>query len=167
MDYILRQKAGGSNLNIFIIKQLPFPLPSYFHEPTGWATDTSRIEWIRSRLLELTYTAWDIEDFASDLDYNGPPFQFDENRRFLLRCELDAAFFHLYGIDRGNVEYIMETFPIVKRKDEERYGDYLTKFVILEIYDDMEKAMRTGELYKTRLDPPPADPRVAHPPEGR
>jgi hypothetical protein len=25
-----------------------------------------------------------------------PPFRWDEDRRFLLRAELDAAFFHLY-----------------------------------------------------------------------
>ena len=34
-----------------------------------------------------------------------------------MRAELDAAFFHLYGIEREDVDYIMETFPIVKRKD--------------------------------------------------
>jgi len=35
--------------------------------------------------------------------------------------------------------------------------------VILEIYDEMAQAMRTGVPYQTRLNPPPADPRVAHP----
>ena len=33
-----------------------------------------------------------------------------------MRAELDAAFFHLYGIERDDVDYIMETFPIVKRR---------------------------------------------------
>lgn len=33
----------------------------------------------------------------------------------------------------------------------------------LEIYDAMAEAARTGTPYQTRLDPPPADPRVAHP----
>ena len=33
-----------------------------------------------------------------------------------MRAELDAAFFHLYGIDRDDVDYIMETFPIVKKQ---------------------------------------------------
>ncbi len=56
----------------------------------------------------------------------------------------------------------METFPIVKRKDEAKYGEYRTKRVILEIYDEMTEAIRTGKPYQTRLDPPPADPRVAH-----
>ncbi|MGH7600205.1 MAG: hypothetical protein ACREOI_27945 [bacterium] len=60
------------------------------------------------------------------------------------------------------MDYIMETFPIVKRKDEQKHGEYRTKRVILEIYDAMTEAIRTGKPYQTRLDPPPADPRVAH-----
>ncbi len=59
---------------------------------------------------------------------------------------------------RHAVDSIMKTFPIVKRKDEERHGEYRTKHVILEIYDEMAEAMRTGIPYKTRLDPPPSPP---------
>ena len=55
----------------------------------------------------------------------------------MIRCELDAAYFHLYGIERDDVDYIMETFPIVKRKDEAAHGCYRTKDTILEIYDEM------------------------------
>jgi hypothetical protein len=140
-------------------------------------------------VLELTFTAWDLEPFAQDCGWSGPPFRWDEGRRFLLRCELDAAFFHLYlpaeaGGDwqpaegetaeelarlkasfptpRHAVDYIMETFPIVKRKGEEKWGEYRTKRVILEIYDALAESIRTGQPYQTRLDPPPADPRVAH-----
>jgi len=57
----------------------------------------------------------------------------------------------------------MDTFPIVKRKDEAKHGGYRTKRVILEIYDAMRQAMDTGEPYQTLLDPPPADPRCCHP----
>ena len=63
------------------------------------------------------------------------------------------------------MDYIMETFPIVKRKDEKLYGEYRTKRVILEIYDEMRSAMETGEAYRTRLVPGPGDRAVAH--EGR
>ena len=49
------------------------------------------------RVLELLYTGWDLRDFRpADCGWDGPPFRWDEDRRFLLRCELDAAFFHLY-----------------------------------------------------------------------
>ena len=109
------------------------------------------------------YTAWDLEAFGRDCGYAGPPFRWDEARRFLLRCELDAAFFHLYGITRDDAAYILDTFPIVKRKDLATHGDYRTQRTILEIYDALSEATRTGQPYQTRLDPPPADPRVAHP----
>jgi hypothetical protein len=55
---------------------------------------------------------------AHDCGYDGPPCRWDEARCFLLRCELDAAYFHLYGIAHDDVDYIMDTFPIVRRKDE-------------------------------------------------
>jgi hypothetical protein len=54
--------------------------------------------------------------------------------------------------------YIMDTFPIVRRKDEEKHGEYRTKRVILEIYDEMAEAMRTGKPYQTSLAPPPGPP---------
>ncbi len=38
----------------------------------------------------------------------------------------------------------METFPIVKRKDEAKHAEYRTKLVILEMYDEMQRAMQTG-----------------------
>jgi hypothetical protein len=133
----------------------------------------------------LTYTAWDLTPFARDCGHDGPPFRWDDDRRFMLRCELDAAFFHLYipaeaygawrwvktetaedlaqvkasfPTPRDAVAYIMDTFPIVKRKDEEEWGDYRTKRVILEIYDAMAEAIRTGRPFQTLLDLPPGPP---------
>lgn len=76
--------------------------------------------------------------------------------------KLDAAFFHLYGLSRDDSDYVMDTFPIVRRNDEKARGEYRAKRVILEINDAMAEGTRTGRPYQTRLDPPPADPRVAH-----
>jgi Eco57I restriction-modification methylase len=146
LDYVVRQKNSGAHLKYFTVKQLPVLPPSAYR---NWST------WIRPRVLELTYTAWDMAPFARDLGDNGPPFRWDEDRRFLMRAELDAAFFHLYGIDRDDVDYIMETFPIVKRKDIAAHGTYRTKDKILEIYDAMAKAKSTGTDYKPQLSPPP------------
>jgi hypothetical protein len=68
----------------------------------------------------------------------------------------------LYGIERDDVDYIMDTFPIVRRKDEQRFGEYRTKRLILERYDAMAAAQAGGREYETPLDPPPGDPRAAH-----
>jgi hypothetical protein len=119
--------------------------------------------------MELIYTAWDMAPFAEDLrdtDTSGrvnPPFMWDEERRSWLRTELDAAIFHLYGIERDDIDYIMDTFPIVRRKDEAAYGEYRTKNRILQVYDALADATETGKQYKSVLDPAPGHgPR--HPP---
>jgi hypothetical protein len=66
-----------------------------------------------------------------------------------------AAYCHLYGIRRDNVDSMLETFPIVKRKDEQAHGEYRTERVILGIYDAMQQAKETGTPYHTRLNSPP------------
>ena len=164
LDYTARQKIGGTHLTYGYLKQLPVLPPEIYDQPCQWQRSEALSAWILPRVLELTYTAWDLEPFAKDCGYDGPPFRWDEERRFLMRCELDAAYFHFYGIERDDVDYIMETFPIVKRKDEQKHGEYRTKRVILEIYDRMKEGMDSGKPYETLIDPPPADPRVAHPP---
>ncbi len=197
IEYVLRQKLQGLHLTYYYLKQVPVPVPAAFGKQCHWgATLQTSTEWLFRRVLELTYTAWDLEPFAEDCGWDGPPFRWNEDRRFLLRCELDAAFFHLYLLaspdgqwkpariaedairdetpeelaelkryfptPRDAVSYIMDTFPIVRRKDEEKWGEYRSKCLILEIYDAMAEAIRTGHPYQTRLDPPPADPSMAH-----
>jgi hypothetical protein len=115
------------------------------------------------RVLELTYTAWDLEAFAQDCGWSGPPFRWDEERRFQLRCELDAAFFHLYGLNRDDTAYILDTFPIVKRKDEEKHGHYRTKDRILDLYDALAECQRTSKAFVSPLNPAPASMAAAHP----
>ncbi|MEU7294923.1 DNA methyltransferase [Streptomyces exfoliatus] len=114
------------------------------------------------RVLELSCTAYDMEAFARDLNDVGAPFVWDEDRRTVIRAELDALFFHLYGINRDDVDYILDTFPIVKRKDEAKYGTYRTKDLILAEYDRMAAAgvslttpLVDGENYTSTLTPPP------------
>ena len=158
-DYFARLNTGGIHLNWGILEQLPMLAPNSYYTRGDLVGGE---KWITLRVLELTYTAWDLQPFARDCGYDGPPFRWDEARRFLLRCELDAAYFHLYGIERDDVDYILETFPIVKRKEIAKHGEFRTKRVILEMYDAMADAMQGGAPYATRLEPPPADRRVAH-----
>ncbi len=160
LDYAARQKVGGTHMTFFIMRQLPGFHPHRYLQPAEWQPGTILRDWIADRVLELSYTAWDLQPFARDLGYDGLPFRWDPERRFEIRCELDAAYFHLYEIERDDVDYIMSTFPIVQRKDEAAHGTYRTRDRILEIYD----AMASGE-WQSSLDPPVADPRAAHPAE--
>ncbi len=51
------------------------------------------------------------------------PFVWDEERRSHLRAELDAIYAHLYGLTHEELDYIMDTFPIVRQKEKERWGE--------------------------------------------
>jgi hypothetical protein len=162
LDFVCRRKLSSTSLTPFVVKQLPVLGAACFaEERCRWDT-TSLAGWIQTRVLELCYTSWDLADFAADFGYIGPPFRWDVDRRLLLRAELDAAFFHLYGLAEEDVDYVMDTFPIVKRRDEEKHGHYRTKALILDVYRKMADAIAAGVPYETILDPPPADPRVAH-----
>ena len=96
-DFTSRQKLGGANMTFGTSIQIAIPSPQFFTNPRILKfTKESLSDWLLSRTLELTYTAWDLEPLAQDCNYNGPPFKWNEDRRFQIRCELDAAFFHLY-----------------------------------------------------------------------
>ena len=163
-DFVTRLKLGGTHFSFFIAEQVPVLPHEMLDRSTPWHTDVALRDWLLPRALELTYTARDLEPFAAECGWDGPPFQWDEDRRFLLRCELDAAFFHLYlpaGEDgdwrsarrsngcphdetpeqltelkhrfptpRDAVAYILDTFPIARRKDETNHGEYRTKHTI-------------------------------------
>ena len=164
-DYTARQKVGGTHLTYSYLKQLPVLAPATYADDTPWQRAIPLRDFILPRVLELTYTAWDLEPFARDIGYGGPPFRWDPERRFQLRCELDAAFFHLYGLSHHETAYVMDTFPIVNRNDEKAHNEYRTKRVIVERYDEMTEAARGGRSYASRLDPSPADARLSHAPQ--
>ncbi len=58
-DYVARHKVGGTHMNFFIVKQLPILPPESYTEKD--------IEFITPRVLELVYTAWDMQPFAEDI----------------------------------------------------------------------------------------------------
>ncbi len=171
-DYLTRQKVGGTHISYFILYQIA----------TVHFSDSSiPICFFTSRIAELSCTSYSLIDFANELGFGNVAFNWINERRFLIKCELDAAFFQLYLGNRDEwnnasskdfldffptprhaINFTMETFPIIKRKEIAEYGFFKTKETILEIYDEMAEAIRTGKEYKTRLDPPPGDIRCTH-----
>ena len=127
-DYVARQKAQGTHLNWYIVEQLPVIAPDDYDRRFG---DTTARDLVRDHVLRLTYTAHDMAPFARDLGYDGPPFTWDEEGRRHLRARLDALYFHLYGLDREDADYVLSTFPIVRREDEAAFGSYRTRDLVL------------------------------------
>ncbi|MBU0493068.1 MAG: hypothetical protein KKB13_14575 [Chloroflexi bacterium] len=162
-DYLVRQKTSQPSLPQGCVEQTAMIPPDRY--------TPALLAFIVPRVVELTYTAWDLQPFARDVlaevgaetwarwfasDHLGSPapvhtsspppwaegatpapFAWDEERRARLRAELDAVYAHLYGLTRDELAYILDTFPIVRRKDEARWGEYRTKRVVLEKYEEL------------------------------
>jgi len=58
-DYVVRQKLGGTTMNFFYVKQFPILPPETY--------TTHHLLFTIPRILELTYTAWDLKPFADDI----------------------------------------------------------------------------------------------------
>jgi hypothetical protein len=138
-DFMARQKIGRLHINSFVLKQLAAFTPEFYRQNLS--------EWIRSRVLELTYTADDMRPWAHDLGYDGRPFDWVEERRADLRADLDAAYARLYGLTRDELRYILdpadlhgpdfpsETFRVLKEREIRQYGEYRTRRLILAAWD--------------------------------
>lgn len=129
-DFVARQKAGGTHMKYFTTMQLPVAtveqihgVPLRLNKPLG--------AWIRSLVDRLN--AWP----SSEIE------------RSALRAQLDAVMLHVYGIDRRNAGYILDTFPIVRSDEVKEFGEYRTKRLILEAYDAMGEAIASSELYQS------------------
>ncbi len=154
-EFVVRQKASGTNLNFFIVEQLPLLKRNTFNEKA--------IDAIVKRVLELTFTSIDMKDFYDDVvaenqDWDvrtgpqrGIPWQWDPNRRAVLQAELDAIFARLYGLSKDDVRYILdpkavmgedypsETFRVLKDKEIRQLGEYQTQRLVLEAWDKLEE----------------------------
>jgi hypothetical protein len=149
LDYVVRQKIGGTNLNPFIIEQLPVLQPRAYREED--------LNFLGNRVVELTHTAEDTKSFARDLGYNEKPFPWNDTRRAKLRAELDGYYAHLYGLTRDELQYILdpkdvfgsafpsETFRVLKEREESEYGEYRTRRLVLEAFDTLAESPRFRE----------------------
>ena len=157
LDFVARQKIGGTTLNYFYIKQFPV-LPPDRYTPADLA-------FIVPRVLELTHTAHDMQAWASDLlaafpqadprppeqrHTPLPPFPWHPERRAQLRAELDAHYARLYGLTRDELRYILdpadvlgpdypsETFRVLKNNEMREFGEYRTQRLVLAAWDATE-----------------------------
>jgi len=63
------------------------------------------------------------------------PDRRDTGDRAQLRAEIDAYVAHLYRLSRDDFAYILDTFPVLKKKEKKAFGEFMSKRKCLEEYD--------------------------------
>jgi hypothetical protein len=139
-DFVTRVKQSGTNLALFIFKQLPVISPSTFESQCPWHRTTTLAEWMMPKCLSLFLTTREMVRCLHEFGSGSVSPCWNESERFLLRCELDAAFFHLYGLTRDEVLYIMDTFNVIKHSDERMFGDFRTLRLVVALFDAMRSS---------------------------
>jgi hypothetical protein len=145
LDFAARLKIGGTHLTYSYMKQFPIFPPEHY---------APHVSFILPRVVELTYTSNSMRAFAKDVKYVGKPFLWNEERRTILRAEIDAKFAQLYGLTRDQLRYILdpsdvrgadypsETFRVLKNNEIAKYGEYRTAKLVLDAWDRLSR----GEL---------------------
>ena len=142
IDFVARQKVGGTNLNLFYLFQFPV-LPPYFLRPRGL-----RFHHLpRPRTYLQQSNRW--RRSRCELGYDGPPFAWDEDRRALLRAELDALYVRAYGLTRDELRYVLDPEDVMgpairprpsgaEKNEIARFGEYRTARLVLAAWDAQE-----------------------------
>ena len=110
LDYVARQKLGGTSMAYFVMRQLPVMPPSAYEQTAPWARTLSLAEWIALRASRLLITTYDM--LATDLNTQG-----------LSTCDLTSLAAgqvwwtqpsSLYGLE-DDVEHVFTAFPVCVR----------------------------------------------------
>lgn len=124
-DYATRQKIGATNLKQYLIEQLPiidFEL---------WKKNQ---DLILPKIIKLIFSTQDLSSFSVDCGFTESFINWNQEERKILQCKLDAIYAHLYKLNENELEYIMDTFPIIREADLVEHGSFHTKELILKFF---------------------------------
>lgn len=181
-DYFVRQKIGGVNMTYGYVQQFPvldqnqvssfieIILPKFIELAyTSWDIKSfANNVWkeAKTELKQAIEQQWNENQTATgghswsppewcEIDTDGcplPPFKWYEDRRAVLKAELDAIYAKLYGLTTEELRYILdpqdvygpdfpgETFRVLKEKEIRQYGEYRTRRLVLEAWERLQKS---------------------------
>ena len=128
-DFVARLRFTGRHLNVTTFAQLPIP---------KWVD----VSFVVPRVVELTYTGICLKHFAEECGFHGAPFSWDSSRRAQLRCELDAAFAHFYGLTADDLAYALGTFSVLRSREERELGVFRTRDTALDIFESIRQTLK-------------------------
>jgi hypothetical protein len=141
VDYCLRHKTGQPSLPLWCPEQIPMLSPC--------SISNEAISFVAPRVASLVVTSDDVSKFASDTGYPDIYPSWNPNQRAQTQAELDAFYAHLYGLSRDEFSYILdptgvmgpdypsETFRVLKKNEIREFGEYRTKRLALQAWDEL------------------------------
>ena len=138
IDYLVRQKHAGANVNFFKLEQVPVPPPADYDQPSPWGPGTIA-DWVLARFARAVVWAPGLSGLADELRRDGvpvPDLEDDDPRaRAQARAELDAVHAVLLGLTRDELSHLLGTFGALRLRDERQSGQFTTAALVLAAYD--------------------------------
>jgi hypothetical protein len=138
MGWLARSKLSSPTLPYTLIDSLPFPRTPL---DEAWFREGAPL------VFRLVCTAPEMTGFWNQMAEFGlckpvaegvvsADASLDEASREDARAELNAIVAHdVYGLTRAELSAVLETFPVVKKRDIKKHGSFRTKELILEKFD--------------------------------
>ncbi|MBI2895541.1 MAG: N-6 DNA methylase [Deltaproteobacteria bacterium] len=147
MDFLARKKVS-LKMSYTVVDSLPFP---------RFAATDEKLRFLVPRVLRLVCAGREMLPFWNAMAADGwvPPHEdastvpgaTDEDKRSLLQAEIDAYVAReVYGLTRDELAYVLDTFPIVEKRDVKAYGEYRTKRLVLDAFDQVAAPGPTLDL---------------------
>jgi len=182
-DYFVRQKIGGVNMTYGYVQQFPVlnqnQVSSFIELILPKTIELAYTSWDIKSFVDKTWKEsntelkqaieqqWKENHTATggqgwsppkwcEIDPDGcplSPFKWDEDRRAVLKAELDAMYAKLYGLTTEELRYILnpqdvygsdfpgETFRVLKEKEIRQYGEYRTRRLVMEAWKRLNKSL--------------------------
>ena len=135
MDWLVRSKLASAKLSSTLMDSLPFPRYSVGHPV---------VELIAPIALRLICTSVEMTRYWNEMssygwcepiDLSSVPAEaiVDPDLRTRERARIDAIVAkRVYGLNEDELSYLLDQFPVVEKRDRQRYGEYRTKRLVLE-----------------------------------
>jgi hypothetical protein len=140
VDYLLRQKHAGANVNFFKLEQVPVPPPAAYDVEAAWAGGSIE-HWVLTRFARAVVWSEGLEPLANELRSAGvvvPDASLTAAERETARAGLDAAHARLLGLTRSDLCHLLTTFTALRSREVARHGRFVTAERVLAAYDGLE-----------------------------
>jgi len=154
MDFLVRKKVSLT-MSYTIMDSLPFPrLPIKDPRVAALAPRVLQLTCIGQEMI-LFWNAMAAHGWVESVPESAPaPGASDPEHRLQLTAEIEVIVARdLFGLTADELDYVLETFPIVKRRDIRKHGDFRTKLMILAAYATFQTIKTTDEPQQTRVTP--------------